>query len=232
MEALSERPVELRNYSVPGYNARQELAVLMSRVVPYKPDLIILHHDHNDAQDTGHAYPYDYFPPEYGDNFLGSAVFKLLIRKGAAVGKRISRYWNEESTEYLGGYAISGPLYDDHLVARRKFVLEADRNEIPVVAVIFNAEVEAKENWREAPEYLLLNKKISDELGGMGFMVMDLYPVYQSMLSRNNWPDLRRWWISEDELDAHPNPEGHAFIAEALIRFVRRNAEALASFEK
>jgi hypothetical protein len=72
-------PVELKNYSVPGYNSFQERAVLESSVVKAHPDIVVLNYTHNDPDPTD-TMPAGYISPEYGDNFLHSDLIKLVLR--------------------------------------------------------------------------------------------------------------------------------------------------------
>ena len=113
-EKLFDIPIELRNYSVPGYNASQEYYAFVDIINNFKPNLLIVHHDHNDSQATGWGYPPNYIPPQYGDNFLNSAFLKIVIRQIKVVSNR----WNlrtkteDSRNEVVDGYYVSGPLYD------------------------------------------------------------------------------------------------------------------------
>ncbi|MGH7428902.1 MAG: SGNH/GDSL hydrolase family protein, partial [Candidatus Methylomirabilaceae bacterium] len=125
LEAEAGVRLEMRNYSVPGYNAKQETRVFLDKVLDYKPDLVILHHDHNDAQATGMADPPDYLRPEYGDNPLRSALVKLALRQlGARRNPWVFR-WDDSKNEYYGPYIVRGPLYDEHLASRQELVSHA-----------------------------------------------------------------------------------------------------------
>ena len=49
VEEVLQKPIELKSYCVPSYTSKQELHILERRVLPWNPDLLILHHDPNDA---------------------------------------------------------------------------------------------------------------------------------------------------------------------------------------
>jgi lysophospholipase L1-like esterase len=228
MQERTGAEIDLRNYSVPGYNASQETIVFLERAAERPPDLVILHHDHNDAEATGELYPPNYFPAEYGDNPLNSALLKLGVRETRALWNRLARVLEGRGDEFLGGARVGGPLYEEHLMARRRLLEEANRLGAPVVMVLFHAAVEPDPDWRKGEEYRLLHRALEEKLRALGFRVLDLYPLYQDWLARNQWPDMTPWWVTPD--DAHPNREGHAFIAEALVELVRADSALAAVF--
>ncbi len=49
LSRITDVDIDLRNYSVPAHNSAQQLRVLQTRVASFGPDLVILHHDNNDA---------------------------------------------------------------------------------------------------------------------------------------------------------------------------------------
>jgi lysophospholipase L1-like esterase len=217
LERETGRRIELRNYSVPGYNAKQELQVFRSKVLPFEPDLLILHHDHNDAQLTGHGFPPTFIWPEYGDNPLHSALLKWALRRWQASRHSRGIQEGERENEFLDGYITDGPLYEDLLEARRALSDELRAAGVPAIAVIFNSAIRAEDDFETGERYLKLHKRMGDHLEGLGFYVLDLYPLYQSKLKEAGWSDLSEWWV--DESDAHPNREGHRFIADALLAY-------------
>lgn len=67
------RSVALHNWRVPGCNASQELALFEHTIDTMRPELVLVHHDHNDAQPTGWGCG-GWVPPEFGDDALGSVA--------------------------------------------------------------------------------------------------------------------------------------------------------------
>ena len=221
MEVKTGTSIDLMNFSVPNYNAKQELHVFREKVVPFQPSLLILHHDHNDTQPTGWGLPADYLPPEYGENLLHSALLKFLIRQSASLTMKYRLRDREDKHEYMSGYVVSGPLYDDHLEARAELIAEADTLNIPVVVVIFIANAAADPEYEKSNVYIALHKRLAERLMDMGYYVLDLYPLYQRKMQAKGWSDFSHWHISRTPpIDAHPNPEGHAFMADTLATFV------------
>ena len=219
LEELSGSPVRLDNYSVPGYNAGQELEVLKTKVLASHPDLVILHHDHNDAQPTGWGYG-AWVPPEYGDNALHSAALKILLRKWHTRSGPENRVSADAHDEVLNRYCVGGPSYDAMLEFRRRFMQEAAAQHVPVLALIFNAEVEADDAYATSPVYVRLHKELAAKLAGMGYVVLDVFPEYQQWLKANQLHDMSSlWWEAEDH---HPNARGHALLADIIVRFIQR----------
>ena len=232
LEAETGIRVELRNYSVPGYNAKQETRIFLNKVLDYKPDLVILQHDHNDAQATGFTDPPNFFGPEYGDNPLHSALIKLILRRLRALRNPWSVSRDDSNNEYYGPYIVRGPLYDEHLASRQELVSQARARGIPVIALIFNAYVRADPDFERSQIYLRLHKELGDRLEAMGFYVLDLYPRYQRLLQQKGWSDLSPWWVEREPVDAHPNPQGHQFIADALLEYLHQKPELMRLFQK
>lgn len=232
LEAETGVRPELRNYSVPGYNAKQETRLFLDKVLDYKPDLVILHHDHNDAQATGFADPPDHLRPEYGDNPLRSALVKLALRQLGARRNSWSVRWDDSKNEYYGPYIVRGPLYDQHLASRRELASQARARGIPVIALIFNAFVRADPDFERSQIYVRLHRELGDKLEAMGFYVLDLYPSYQRLLRQKGWTDLSPWWVERKMADAHPNPQGHQFIADTLLEYLHQKPELMRVFHK
>ena len=91
---------------------------------------------------------------------------------------------------------------------------------------IFDAFIQAHDNLETDQHYLRLHKPILAEFQKMGFYSLDLYPLYQAEMRARNWSDLSEWWISKQEaVDAHPDPDGQAFIAEQLIKYTLSQPE-------
>lgn len=221
MEDKAGSPIDLINFSVPNYNAKQELHVFREKIIPFKPSLLILHHDHNDAQPTGWGLPADYLPPEYGENPLHSALLKFLIRQSVSLSIKYRLRDREDKHEYVSGYVVSGPLYADQMEARAELITEATNLNIPVVVVIFIANASADPEYERNSTYLSLHKGLAKRLTDMGYYVLDLYPLYQRKMQAEGWSSFDHWHISKiPPIDAHPNPEGHRFIADALATFV------------
>lgn len=233
IEADTNVPIELRNYSVPGYNSKQELYLFLDKIIDYQPDLLILHYDHNDSEPTGFYQPPNYMLPEYGDNPLNSALIKFTVRQLKTFQNRNTLNFDKDQHQYLAGYIVGGPLYDEHLLALQELAVKTQSLNIPSVVVLFFAFVKVDKNFEESPHYVLLHKNLKVELEEMGFNVLDLYPSYQAKMQAMGWSNLSNWWISKEEpLDGHPNSAGHQFIADRLVEYTHQQATLMKIFNE
>lgn len=111
-------PVELRNYGVPGYGSLQERIRFEETVVAWKPDVLILHYDHNDPNPTNTA-PVDYIAPEYGENIFHSALVRLVMRRLRVMANRRTIHFFIEGEDpdwkELRGCGYAGAYWDAHL---------------------------------------------------------------------------------------------------------------------
>ena len=232
MEDLTGVPVALANFSVPAYNSEQEREMFFRRVVAYEPDLVILHHDHNYASPIAH-YRYKGLHPSYGDNVLHSGLIKLALRRYRTWRDPDPQQRLRETHELVVTYIASGPIYDQHLRALEDIVEKARTMGAPVIAVLFHAYVYFDPDYQSSPVYVRLHKQLSGHLGGMGYHVLDLYPLYQAKMREMGWHDLREWWVAKaDPHDPHPNVEGHRFIADRLVEFARHDPVLMEAFGK
>jgi hypothetical protein len=217
LEVMAGSPVVLRNYSVPGYNASQEFHVFVNKILAFNPGLLIVLHDHNDSQPTGWGYV-GWMPPEYGDNVLHSALLKVVLRQLKKMKDKPVLMEADGQNEYMGEYCVKGPLYEVMMESRRALMEAAHARGIPVLIVVFNANVAADDDYVTSDTYLRLHKNTSDRFRQMGYEVLDLYPQYQQMLKQAGMKDMHTLWV--DAEDHHPNPLGHTFIAEVLLRHI------------
>lgn len=223
LEERLGRPVAMRNFSVPGYNSEQERIVFEARVLPWRPDLVVLHYDHNDWEPAVREKPPTYLEASYGDNPLHSALVKLLARR-LRVAREIRRHAALRGLEHRlhQGYAYEGPLYDRHLEELARMAGAASTRGIPLVCLVFDAYLERAEKPLESEHYRLLHRDFAATLGKRGWFVLELFHPYQKLMASEGWDDLSPLWIAPD--DAHPNEAGHSLIAQALTQYILGNA--------
>src|SRR5262249_4885383 len=218
LEARWKRPVELRNFGVPAYNSIQEARLFETRVVPWHPDFVVWNYDHRDAYPILQTNDPIGLPPEYGDNALHSALLKLLARR--------VREHELESRRLRPGYTVhtdylaSGGDYDVHLAALTRMAELAAQAKVPVV--LFIHDVILQRPPADADHFDVLHRPLLDffRKRAPNVHVLDLYPRLQEIMQERGWTDLKAWWISQKPVDAHPTPEGHAFVAEELEKFI------------
>jgi len=231
LEAASGRRVVLRNYAVPGYNSHHNRVTLAERVLPWRPDLVLLHYDHNDA-DPIQSEPHGYMEPEFGDNALGSALLKFVRRRLHAW--RHATFTSsagddpENPERFLHAYRYAGPQYERSLEELQRLHDLAAARDIPVLVLIFNAWLRATGDPASDPWYRLLHAPLMERLTGMGFAVVDLYGPAQLLMRERGWSDLRPLWRSP--ADPHPRPAGHRFLAQVLERAIAAQPHLAARF--
>jgi len=213
LEALTRRPVEMRNISAPGYNAEQEAYAFELRVLPWRPELVLWHYDHRDAFPALGPDDRIELSPYFGDNPLHWATLKLLRRR-LRLAELESLRFGAEGHEFAEGYIVSGPSWDRHLRALTRVGEQARSIGAPVVLVLFDAFLRRGDRGEE--HFEALHRPLVPQLEAAGFHVLDLYPDYQSTMESRGWKDLHPWWLSIEPLDGHPNAQGHAFIAERI----------------
>lgn len=215
LEQAWSRPVELINFAVPGYNAEQESRLLQTQVLASQPDLILWHYDHNDADPILSFSEPLVLAPTWGDNPLGSALIKALRRR-MELRRLAGRLLQIEEYERFGGYIRDGLLYDRHLDALRRAAALARQADVPMLLIIFDADVHPP--GKHGAHFEVLHEGLLSVLGSLGVTVLDLYPRYRAELETRGWTDLSDWWLAPD--DHHPNAAGHAFIAAQIAETV------------
>jgi hypothetical protein len=219
-------PIEMRNYSVPGYNTEQELALLRQRVIAYRPDVLILHHDPNDSDPVGlgvNVTP-EYLAPEHGDNALSSSLLKLLIRE-LRIRQNRRAFEQDNDATLVGSSIAGGSLYDRHLKGLESIASVAEDLHSPIVAILFNARITADDQYQDSEIYQVFHRGLQERLEAMGFLVLDLFPFYQAKMKQEGWTDLTPLWRFPG--DAHPNPAGHRIIADAVTEYIMNQRDLI-----
>jgi hypothetical protein len=216
LEDAWRRPMELRNFSVPAYNSIQQCRQFVTRIVPWSPDVVLWHYDHRDAFPTVLPGRPAELPPEYGDNPLGSAFWRLIARRLHAHQLLLDDGGDDADT--CEHYPTSGAAFDRHLHALRRAGALASSRDIPILLVMFDAF--ARRLPAGAEHHARLHVPLIPRLEQAGFTVLDLYPHYQQVMRDRDWTDLRAWWTSIEPLDGHPNDACHEWMGERVIEFV------------
>lgn len=234
-------PIELRNYSVPTYNSAQERILFEREVLPWNPDLVILHYDHNDASPPT-TDPYTMIPPEFGENALHSAFFKFARRKMRRFRLEITHKLAERRDAALaqftepispdtGPFRYSGPRYDRHLDEIRRIGEGARRAGIPAVAMINDWGLTPHDDPADDPHFSLLHPALLELLDDSGFLILDSYPRLQALMKNSGWKDMKPFWLDGWDV-AHPNESGHFFFAQQLYDFILNQPSLRAALEE
>ncbi len=219
LEARTGGAIDLRNYSIPGYNSEQELALFRQKVIAYQPDLLVLHHDPNDSEPVGFGFNLtpEYLAPEYGDNALSSSLLKFVLRE-LRIRQSRRAFEQDNNAPLISGSIAGGALYDRHLRALDSMASAAKDLQTPIVAILFNSRIAADDRYQDSEIYQVLHRGLQERLEAMGFLVLDLFPFYQAKMKQEGWTDLTPLWRFPG--DAHPNPAGHRIIADAVTDYI------------
>jgi hypothetical protein len=186
--------MQLRNYSVPGYNTKQELILFRKYIKQWEPNYVLIHHDGNDADPTARFFPGGYSCPDYGDNFLHSALIKYIARTIKSINPR---HIDTKANTILGWSISSGPLYDEHISALKTLIHEAHENGAKVIVVLYDSEKPTEERQS------VLRQPLIDLLAECECQVISLNSVWVHRISDENM---------------HPNVEGQKLIADQILR--------------
>lgn len=225
-------PVDVRNFSVPGYNIHQKLATFRRCVASWRPDLLVLHYDHNDVEPCNVVGP-DFMPPDYGDNPLRSSLLKLLMRehrrRKTGEGALFGEAKGDEVLPLGGGYTciVGGARYDQHLADLLALGRAADQQGIPVVSVVWECHLQATEVPHAQSYFHKAVMPVVNSMRQAGFRVLPLFDRYQALMQANGWPDMRPLWMTPEDL--HPTIQGHAVMAGWLMDFVKHDPGLMTS---
>ena len=213
LEQAWQRPVELTNWCVPGYGSEQELRLFERSILDDPPDLLLWHYDHNDAFPSLNASDEVGLPPQAGDNLLGSAALKVVVRRLRRARIEASRVPVDDASN-CDGYLTAGPAYDRHLAELERLASLVREHSLAVLVVVFDANLAASPTRGE--HFERLHAGLNERLRAAGLPVLDLYDDFQALMAERGWGDLRPFWLSSEKPDAHPNRQGHEFLAETI----------------
>jgi len=211
LNEIADRPVQVVNLAVPGYNTGQELEMLRARGLRFHPDLVILGYDHNDPKPIlGRERPP--MPDDYGKNPLHSELVRYLARKFYSRPElRLGK---------VDGHVTHGRQWDEHLKALAGIGELCRAQGVPVVVVVFDAWIK-REDRETSRHYRALHAPLQPIWSEGGFHVIDCYDLFEALMRERGWTDTKPLWVSIEPRDGHPNPEGHRLIAEAVFHTMR-----------
>ena len=197
-DARGGRPVEVLNFSVPGYNTMQEARSLELKALPFAPDAVVVLYVINDP-----------YPDLAISHFLpGRLKFEHLLWSGARVaawklsGARIDPFGGmlqqlHESPRSWDGVVVAG--FD-------RIRAVADARRMPVAIAVFPLFIESP-----LPEHRAIYAKVAREAERHGFIGVDL-----SAAAFAGEPLSSLLKPSRDMI--HPNARAHQLAAAAIAR--------------
>lgn len=204
--------VEVLNFGVPGYNTEQELELLRTRGLAYDPDLVILGYDHNDPRPILGKVR-GRMPDDYGRNAIHSELIRYARRKlylAPHIGFR----------PHADGYLAGGSDWDRHIEALAGIAKLLEARGIPVMVVVYDGWIEREEK-SESRHWRMLHGPLEEVWRTHGYYVLDCYDLFQEYMRANDLRNTEPLWVSVEGKDAHPNPEGHRLIAEAIFKVIK-----------
>lgn len=201
-DGLRERPFEVLNLGVSGYNTQDEAVVLEHKGLLWRPDLIVLSYVLNDPE-TDPIQPLNHHFHEF-------AVWQRTnLGRLAAQGLRDFRValWGAgDYYQYL--HAKDHKKWNGVLAALEDIRQLTESQQIPVLVVIFPRTPDHP--WRSYP-YSEIHEQIARASRDQGFAVIDLldrfteYPPKAMRVRRG---------------DPHPSSWGHKIAADAIHEWI------------
>jgi lysophospholipase L1-like esterase len=204
---------ETLNFAVPGYNTAIEAAVLERRALAYEPDLVVIQFVNNDFGVPRFMQAGPAGPTGGRSLFLDFLAGRLRALRGGAAGADedgLRDTEGEDRRKVLDTYR--------HMVGKEGYRRAMDRlasltspRGIPVIVLMGSATGEqARVVDRAAKKH--------------GFRLVRVAPYTDAWVRARGIPDTREarrraLWVSDT--DPHPNAEGHAIYAEALLDAIR-----------
>jgi lysophospholipase L1-like esterase len=203
MSLSSDRPVEVLNFGVSGWQTRDEIIFLSEFAMKFKPDLVLVVYVLNDADRAGGLDFWNNFRRTYENrklnhSYLLSYIYARIAR--TVYGRR-----------YIDSLLESALMEKEKWDASFRQLLRgqelAKRGGFKYGVLIFPFMYELTDEYPFKP----LNKMISDYCENHNIPVNDILPAFRGI----PYTDL---WVHGS--DQHPNEKSHRIAAEAMAEFV------------
>jgi len=202
------RNVEILNFGVDGYSLIQQLAMLESRVLDFKPDVVIVTHYHRNRYMTERylqkiAWSNVHVPYEPLRGLLDRAGFVGMSPRGTpvpfAAGRAAARWIGIEPRMPEGEAAARARrIADDALAWGFQRIADVTRSR-GIVAVVLGLNAVIDDVPAEFPNLAAIRQA--------GLPVIDLFDVF---------PEADRPALRAAPWDDHPNTAGHRLVADRL----------------
>lgn len=210
-------PIEVVNWSRPGWNTVHELRALQRHRPKVQFDLVIVGFVLNDAEPPKADHverlreQLRLGPPESSEP--RSAAARLAVAGSALASFTWRRLENSRRRRALTEYYLSlyGPDggWDQAQAALAQLLEIARHADAPAVLLIFpifDSPLDQRYPYRD------LHARVAESGGAMGYLVLDLLPSFDAM-------DTRRLAV-EPFVDPHPNELAHRIAADSLADFL------------
>ncbi len=202
LHSLCDRKnVEVINFGVPAYNTSQELEVLKTKVLKYKPDFVILAYYNNDI-----------FPPvdisrdlEFsmkGFFYKHSHLFRLIYERIRQSRRKVS-YTQELATNY----SDNSELWKERKKEFHEFRKISDEKNFKILFML----IPSMTDFGDGYPFRGIDNRVLNETRRNEFLILNLLPFFKGQ-------DPSKLWILKT--DKHPNSEGHQIIADAIYNLL------------
>lgn len=206
----TSRRVEVPNFGVGGYSARDCAIVLDQKALALQPDLAIYAYFLNDPETEALQPLQQFFAPVLW--WQHSALLRRIDEY--VYERRVRQYGQGDSYRALN--AADGPNWPSVLAALDSMRASSERSHVPVLVAIFPT-YQNRNDWSEYP-YLAIHEQVAQAARERGLAVLDLEPVFRA--SGRTPIDL----ASDDD---HPSVEGNRLAARAISDWIERDGKLL-----
>jgi lysophospholipase L1-like esterase len=201
----TNRDVHTINSGVGGYNTRSELEFLRRHGAELQPDLVLLMYIGNDIEGTT-GFPFDPWsansfadksPPEKIRLLLGKSWLYRLLH-------HVSTFWAGDPTAQAIDTTSAG--WRESVTALTSMDRYCKDRQIPLVVLFYRMQAQEPGNS--------ISVKLRELAVQEGFLFADLVDIFDGQEPRQ---------LINSIIDSHPNPRGHAIIANAVVEFLLQN---------
>lgn len=226
---IGQRIVKVLNFGVPGYNTSQELEVLKTKALMFKPSMVILQYFINDTHICNYIQPED----KKLNSLMHKSQFLVLLWKNilySSLGKAFLLDW-------IGKQFPDALLFQEGLVG----TLKGANTEVPAHRVHPARARDrvprryhymlGEENWRmHLQSFASLCKQQGILLLATGFIEdrekefflkegFDVYSFHEIFKEK----DMREYGYSPDNTTSHFNTQGCYMIGKALAEYIQKH---------
>jgi len=232
-KSYPDRPFQVINSGVSGYNTRQELIYLLAEGLALEPDLITVGFYWNDIIDNEKPLPDPATPPRLlpgelapGEpphtlpSWLRDTLRKsLLLYQGVVRTKELIARFNPPQDRYTryqkaligGDHDFLAASWEATAERLHQIAAAAEQHGVPVILMVFPMEFQIR---RDFPD-LVCADRVREIWQPTGQPFIDLEEPYRRAIARGENPFL--------DYDMHPNRAGMRIAAELLFETIVQN---------
>jgi len=195
---VSPLNLEVINFAVPGFNTAMEVELFSEKVLPFDPDVVVLHTVNNDLD-----VPLFMSKPHNIFSLRESFLLKLVVPRNSV--SALVRYGVDNSSDILEEYRSLAGI-GSFTAALNRLATLCHEHKIPVIVVY----------GRLPPEMRKVLTKMEKQ---QGFLLAPVKNFIEQLVQDKNIPNnpkARAAALQVSSDDSHPNALGHQAYARAL----------------